>query len=110
MIIAHRGASGYLPEHTLASAALAFGMKADFLELDVVSTKDGHLIVMHDLTLNATTNVDEIFPERSDIDGNYYSMEFKLEEIKRLRVNERSKKRDTNQLFTGSFPIVNNFF
>ena len=110
LIIAHRGASGYLPEHTLASAALAFGMKADFLELDVISTKDGHLIVMHDLTLNATTNVEEIFPERSDINGNYYSMEFKLEEVKRLGVNERSKKRKSTQLFPERFPNKHTFF
>ncbi len=110
LIIAHRGASGYLPEHTLASAALAFGMKADFLELDVVLTKDAHLIVMHDLTLNATTNVEEIFPERSDINGNYYSMEFKLEEVKRLRVNERSKKRGSSQLYSDRFPKEYNLF
>ena len=71
LVIAHRGASGYLPEHTLESAVLSFAMKADFLELDLVMTRDGHLIVMHDLTLNATTNVDEIFPGRSGADGKY---------------------------------------
>ncbi len=77
LVIAHRGASGYLPEHTLESAVLAFAMKADFLELDVVMTRDEHLIVMHDLTLNATTNVNEIFPGRSGVDGKYHTMEFR---------------------------------
>ena len=104
LIIAHRGASGYLPEHTFASAALAFAMGSDFLELDVVLTKDGHLIVMHDLTLNATTNVEEIFPDRSDINGNYFSMEFTLEEVRRLRVNERLKKNRSSQVFQARFP------
>ena len=104
LVIAHRGASGYLPEHTLESAVLAFAMNADFLELDVVMTRDGHLIVMHDLTLNATTNVDEIFPGRRGADGKYYTMEFSLAEIKKLRVHERSKKRGSGPAFKGRFP------
>ena len=79
-------------------------MNADFLELDVVMTRDGHLIVMHDLTLNATTNVDEIFPGRRGADGNYYTMEFSLSEIKKLRVHERSKKRGSGPAFKGRFP------
>jgi glycerophosphoryl diester phosphodiesterase len=66
LVIAHRGASGYLPEHTYSGAVMAYASGADFLELDVVMTKDGHLIVMHDLTLNATTNVEEIFPEKKN--------------------------------------------
>ena len=104
LVIAHRGASGYLPEHTLESAVLAFAMNADFLELDVVMTRDGHMIVMHDLTLNATTNVDEIFPDRSSADGKYHTMGFSLEEIKKLRVHERSKKRGSGPAFKGRFP------
>ena len=104
LVIAHRGASGYLPEHTLESAVLAFAMNADYLELDVVMTRDGHLIIMHDLTLNATTNVDEIFPDRSGVDGKYHTMEFSLAEIKKLRVHERSKKRGSGPAFKGRFP------
>ena len=53
---------------------MAFASGADFLELDVVMTKDGHLIVMHDLTLNATTNVEEIFPEKKNEKGKYLSL------------------------------------
>ncbi|MGE6631853.1 glycerophosphodiester phosphodiesterase [Bacillus sp. NPDC077027] len=54
--IAHRGASGYAPEHTLASYELAKSMKTDYLELDLQMTKDGHLIVMHDEKVDRTTN------------------------------------------------------
>ena len=57
IVIAHRGASGYLPEHTLAAKALAYGMGADYLEQDVVLTKDNHPIVLHDIHLDAVTDV-----------------------------------------------------
>ena len=110
LVIAHRGASGYIPEHTLEGAVLAFAMKADFLELDVVMTSDGHLIVMHDLTLNATTNVDEVFPDRSGKNGKHLSMEFSLAEVKRLRVHERSNKRGSGPAFIGRFPYESSIF
>jgi glycerophosphoryl diester phosphodiesterase len=54
--IAHRGASAYAPEHTLASYELGEKMKGDYIEIDVQMTKDGHLIVMHDETVDRTTN------------------------------------------------------
>jgi len=63
--IAHRGASGYAPEHTLAAYRLALEMKADFVEPDLAVTKDGVLICLHDPTLDRTTNVEEVFPGRS---------------------------------------------
>ena len=110
LIIAHRGASGYLPEHTLESAVLAYAMRADFLELDVVMTRDGHLIVMHDLTLNATTNVEKVFPDRSGNNGQYHIMEFSLEEIKKLRVHERSNKKGTGRAFNQRFPYESLLF
>ena len=69
LIIAHRGASGYLPEHTLVGKALAFGMGADYLEQDVVATRDGELIVFHDLTLEDTTDVRVRYPGRARTDG-----------------------------------------
>ena len=64
-VIAHRGASGYLPEHTLEGAAMAHAMGADFIEQDVVLTRDGMLIILHDLFLDAVTDVAERFPDRS---------------------------------------------
>lgn len=84
VIIAHRGASGYLPEHTLASKALAHAMKADFLEQDLVMTKDNHLIVFHDLTLQDKTDVADKFPDKKRADNNYYVIDFTLNEIRQL--------------------------
>tara|TARA_B100000686_G_C16682283_1_gene912652 strand:+ start:266 stop:1288 length:1023 start_codon:yes stop_codon:yes gene_type:complete len=105
LVIAHRGASGYLPEHTYSGAVMAFVSGADFLELDVVMTKDGHLIVMHDLTLNATTNVKEIFPEKKNRKGKYQVIDFTLNEIKLLKVHERSSMSGKNAAFPQRFPI-----
>lgn len=63
-LVAHRGASAYAPEHTLAAYALAIEQKADFVEQDLAVTKDGVLVCIHDLTLERTTNVEEAFPTR----------------------------------------------
>ena len=71
LVIAHRGASGYVPEHTFSGAVMAYAFGADYLELDVVMTKDGHLVVMHDLTLDATTNVKDVFPDRANNKNKY---------------------------------------
>ena len=78
VVIAHRGASGYLPEHTLQAKAMAFAMGADYIEQDVVMTSDDHLIVLHDITLDRTTDVAERFPERVRDDGRYYAIDFTL--------------------------------
>ncbi|OLP65785.1 putative glycerophosphoryl diester phosphodiesterase 1 [Bacillus pumilus] len=72
LTVAHRGASGYAPEHTLAAYQLATKMNADYLELDLQMTKDGHLIVMHDETVDRTTN------------GTGWVKDLTLAEIKRL--------------------------
>jgi len=63
-IIAHRGASGYLPEHTLEAATLAHAQGADYIEQDVVMTRDDVLIVLHDIHLDTTTNVATQHPNR----------------------------------------------
>ena len=89
VVIAHRGASGYLPEHTLESKALAHGLGADFLEQDVVLTRDGVPIVLHDLVLDELTDVASVFPGRARADGRFYAIDFTLEEIRRLRQHER---------------------
>src|SRR5215210_55786 len=64
ILVAHRGASAYAPEHTLESYRLALKQGADFVEQDLQITKDNQLICLHDLTLERTTNVEEIFPNR----------------------------------------------
>ncbi|EMA2446248.1 glycerophosphodiester phosphodiesterase [Vibrio fluvialis] len=88
LVIAHRGASGYLPEHTLEAKALAYGMKPDYIEQDVVMTKDDQLVVLHDHYLDRVTDVAERFPGRARADGRYYAIDFTLAEIKSLRVTE----------------------
>ncbi len=90
LVIAHRGASGYLPEHTLEAKALAYGMKPDYIEQDVVMTKDDQLVVLHDHYLDRVTDVAERFPGRARADGRYYAIDFTLAEIKSLRVTEGS--------------------
>lgn len=89
IVIAHRGASGYLPEHTLAAKAAAHAMGADFLEQDVVLSRDGIPVVLHDIYLDSTTDVAQRFPGRARQDGRYYALDFELQEIRQLRVHER---------------------
>lgn len=64
IVIAHRGASAYAPEHTLAAYRLALEQRADFVEQDLQISKDGVLVCLHDLTLERTTNVEDVFPTR----------------------------------------------
>jgi glycerophosphoryl diester phosphodiesterase len=80
-----------LPEHSLAAKALAHAMGADFLEQDVVLTKDGIAIVLHDIYLETTTDVRFRFPDRARQDGRFYALDFTLHEIRQLRLHERSK-------------------
>jgi glycerophosphoryl diester phosphodiesterase len=89
--VAHRGASAYAPEHTLAAYRLALEQGADFVEQDLAVTKDGVLICLHDPTLDRTTNVKELFPNRSSTvtwEGktvtSWLANDFTLDEIKRL--------------------------
>src|SRR5262245_11196482 len=86
-LIAHRGASAYAPEHTLESYSLAMEQGADYVEQDLQITKDGILVCLHDLTLERTTNVKEVYPGRFVQEGSerhWYVSDFTLAEIKRL--------------------------
>ena len=107
IVIAHRGASGYLPEHTLPAKAMAFALGADYLEQDVVMTKDDHLIVLHDHFLDRVTNVAELFPDRHRKDGRYYAIDFTLDEIKSLKFTEEFLTVDgqQKQKFPNRFPM-----
>lgn len=98
LVIAHRGASGYVPEHTLGAYALAATMGSDYLEPDVVMTKDGHIIARHDNELGLTTDVAQRpeFANRyrtQNVDGSsvsgWFTEDFTLAEIKTLRAIER---------------------
>ncbi|HYW03538.1 MAG TPA: glycerophosphodiester phosphodiesterase family protein [Gammaproteobacteria bacterium] len=92
-VIAHRGASGYLPEHTLAAYAMAHAMGADFLEPDLVMTRDGVLIARHDVILEDTTDVAAVFPARRRADGHWYAVDLDLAEIRGLQARERTEHR-----------------
>lgn len=105
IVIAHRGASGYLPEHTLAAKAMAHAMGADFLEQDVVLTRDGVPIILHDIHLQTTTDVAERFPGRAREDGQFYAIDFSLAEIRRLRAFERRSADGESTVFPDRFPM-----
>lgn len=88
VVIAHRGASGYLPEHSLPAKAMAYAQGADYLEQDLVMTKDNELVVLHDHYLDRVTDVADRFPDRARKDGRYYAIDFTLPEIKSLKFTE----------------------
>lgn len=112
IVVAHRGASGYLPEHTLEAKAMAHAMGADYIEQDVVMTKDDYLIVLHDITLDRTTDVADQFPDRIRDDGRFYAIDFTLEEIRRLNVSEGFSTVGgvKKQSFPNRFPMGNSQF
>jgi glycerophosphoryl diester phosphodiesterase len=87
VLIAHRGASAYAPEHTLEAYRLAIAQGADYVEQDLQITKDGVLVCLHDLTLERTTNVAVVFPARYREESNakhWYVADFTLQELKQL--------------------------
>ena len=104
LVIAHRGSSGYLPEHTLAAYAMAHGQGADFIEQDLVLTKDRQLICLHDLNLEATTDVASRYLRRRRPDGHWYAIDFTLEEVRSLRVHERLPARFPQRINTFQIP------
>jgi glycerophosphoryl diester phosphodiesterase len=112
LVIGHRGAAGYLPDHTLQGYALAIQMGADYVEPDLVATKDGHLIARHEPNITTTTDVAS-HPEFADrrttkvVDGvretGFFASDFTLREIKTLRAVQPLPKRP--QQFNGRFEI-----
>ncbi len=101
--IAHRGASGYLPEHTLEAVAMAHGLGADYIEQDVTMSSDGIPVVLHDVTLDATTDVATRFPDRAREDGKHYAIDFTLAELKSLAVRERFKPTTGERVHPGRY-------
>lgn len=111
LIIAHRGASGHRPEHTIEGYTLAIDMGADAIEPDLVSTKDGALIARHENEIGGTTDVAGKFASRKTtktIDGQsitgWFTEDFTLAEIKTLRAKERLEFR--SHAYDGKFRIV----
>lgn len=115
IVIGHRGASGYRPEHTLASYELAIRMGADYIEPDLVSTRDGVLVARHENDISGTTDVAN-HPEfagrrvTKTIDGaaitGWFTEDFSLAELRTLRAKERIPAiRPDNAVFDGLYPI-----
>ena len=104
VVVAHRGASGYLPEHTLAAKAYAHALGADFLEQDIVLTKDDVPVVLHDLYLDAVTDVARRFPGRARPDGRHCALDFTLAELRQLEVRERANLKTGEAQYPGRYP------
>ena len=104
IIIAHRGASGYLPEHTIEAKVMAYAMDADFIEQDIVLSKDNIPIVIHDIYLDDVTDVSEKFPKRHREDNRFYVIDFTFKELKTLRVSERFIPETGEQVYKKRFP------
>lgn len=115
LVIAHRGASGERPEHTLEAYALAIEQGADYIEPDLVSTKDGVLVARHENEISETTDVAS-HPEFADrkttkqIDGQsltgWFTEDFTLAELKTLRAKERLPQlRKANTAFDGRYEV-----
>ena len=116
IVVGHRGASGYRPEHTLASYTLAARLGADFIEPDLVITKDGHLVCRHEPEISGTTDV-AAHPEfagrrtTKSLDGvattGWFVEDFTLAELRTLRAKERLPgTRPHNTLYDGRFPLL----
>lgn len=112
LVIAHRGASGYLPDHTLESYQLAMEMGADFIEVDLVSSKDGRLLARHEPNIISTSDVAKhaAFHSRKTqkvVDGRseegYFAEDFTWEELKTIKAVQPLASR--NQSFNGKFNI-----
>ncbi|WP_101257173.1 glycerophosphodiester phosphodiesterase [Streptomyces barkulensis] len=114
-VIAHRGASGYRPEHTLGAYQLALDMGADVIEQDLVPTRDGHLVCRHENDITGTTDVAD-HPEFADrkatktVDGTeitgWFTEDFTLAELRTLRATERIPgTRPDNTLYDGRWTV-----
>jgi glycerophosphoryl diester phosphodiesterase len=110
LVIGHRGAAGYLPDHTLEGYALAIRLGADYIEPDLVATKDGHLIARHEPNISGTTDVEAKFPgcrRTAIVDGaaeqGCFASDFTLAQIKTLRAKQPLPERP--QQFNGAFKI-----
>ncbi|MFL6159012.1 MAG: glycerophosphodiester phosphodiesterase family protein [Marmoricola sp.] len=114
-VIAHRGASAHRPEHTLGSYELAYGLGADSVELDVVATRDGVLVCLHDVELSSTTDVADhkAYADRRrtlEVEGEtltgWFVHDFDLFELRDLRTRERwPRKRSGSASFDGRWPV-----
>lgn len=105
VVIAHRGASGYLPEHTLPAKTMAHAMNANYIEQDIVLSKDDVPIVIHDIHLETVTDVAVKFSNRNREDGRFYVIDFTFEELLQLNVSERFNPKTKEAIYPNRFPL-----
>jgi glycerophosphoryl diester phosphodiesterase len=108
LVIAHRGASAYLPEHTLEAYARAIDQGADYIETDLVVTRDGYLVARHENELSDSTDIAQRFPDRKtkkmiegrEVEG-WFSEDFTLEELSGVGAKERLpfRSQENNHLY-----------
>jgi glycerophosphoryl diester phosphodiesterase len=106
-VIAHRGLSRLHPEHTIHAVKEAMKYKIGYVEPDVVLSKDGIPLIMHDLELDTTTDVKIKFPDRKRSDGRFYAIDFTMEEIKTLRANHPVNPSSGEPKFASRQPLPN---
>lgn len=104
IVIAHRGASGYLPEHTLEAKAMAHAMNPHFIEQDLVLSKDDIPVVIHDIYLDDVTDVALKFPDRKRKDNRFYVIDFMFDELLTLKVTERFNPETGEQFYPNRYP------
>lgn len=110
LVIAHRGASGYVPEHTREAKVMAHAQGADYIEQDVVLSKDDVPVVLHDIHLDTTSDVATRFPKRKRADGRYYALDFTLAELRQLSFHERVDLKKGRAAFPKRFPVTTSGF
>ena len=91
---------------SMAWAVAAHSMDSDYIEQDVVLTKDDQAIVLHDIHLDAVTDVAKKYPDRARDDGRFYAIDFTLEEIKTLKLGERINVRTGQPVYPQRFPTI----
>ncbi|QXP64424.1 glycerophosphodiester phosphodiesterase [Polaribacter sp. HaHaR_3_91] len=104
IVIAHRGASGYLPEHTMEAKAMAYAMTPHFIEQDLVLSKDNVPIVIHDIYLDDVTDVAVKFADRKRKDNRFYVIDFTFDELQMLKVTERFNHETGEQFYPNRYP------
>ena len=110
IVIAHRGASGYLPEHTLAAKAMAYAQGADYLEQDIVLSNDDVPVVLHDVHIDTVSDVAQRFPDRRREDGRFYAIDFTIDELKSLSLTERFSPATGDRVYPNRFPAKQSEF
>lgn len=105
IIIAHRGAPSIVPEHTLVGVGIAHTWGVDYIEADLVLSKDNQLVVLHDIYIDTVTNVAVLFPKRARADGRFYAIDFTLKELKQLEVNERIDLKTGKRVYPNRFNV-----